>query len=379
MKTLHLTPAYKPAYVYGGPTLSVSRLVEALSQQDHVTEVLTTTANGKKELVVVTSQSQMLDGVLCTYYPRLTGDHTHFSPALLVAFLRKLNKTSIIHIHSWWNLVVIPALFFCRIRGIRPVLSPRGMLSPYTLQNPIKRLFHQVIGRWLLRGTVLHATSLQEAQQALSLIPNWPHFILPNIIELPTLGTFHHKSTTVDSCRFIILSRIHPVKGLEMFFAALAELDFKWKLQIVGEGDIAYMASLKQLVFDYGIANQIEWLGWLNGTEKFQSLANADLFVLPSLSENFANVVLESLATGTPVIISDQVGLHDYVSAKNLGWVVPLNKEAWVQALQTAWEARSLRTQIRAQAPALIHEDFGAEQLAKQYLAAYQQFSQKKS
>jgi glycosyltransferase involved in cell wall biosynthesis len=290
-----------------------------------------------------------------------------------------LKKKQVIHVHSWWNLVVIPTLLICRIRGLRPVFSPRGMLSPFSLKSPIKRLFHYGIGRWLLESTILHATSMQEAKEALMLIPGWAHFILPNIIDLPSLGVYQNKKTTSDCFRFIFLSRIHPKKGLEMLFASLAELPFNWQLQIVGEGDTEYTSSLQKLAEDFGISNHLVWSGWLNGAEKFQALANADLFVLPSLNENFANVVLESLAVGTPVVISDQVGLHDYISAKNLGWVLPLDKEAWVQALQSAWEDSLSRTRIRLQAPALTHEDFGAEHLAKQYLAAYQQYFPPKS
>jgi glycosyltransferase involved in cell wall biosynthesis len=373
-ENLQITPSYKPAYYYGGPTLSVSRLCEALGQTGVAVEVQTTTANGAMELLVTPGETVRVDGVACTYHVRLTGDHTHLSLTLLWACWKAIPKAKVVHIHSWWNLVAIPAVLLCRMRGVRPILSPRGMLSPYTLKSPLKRWFHHSIGRWLLRGTVLHATSDQEAREALALMPDWPYFVLPNIISLPPVGAYRPLDTTSGVFQLIFLSRVHPKKGLDMLFSALAKVDFAWQLHLVGEGTDEYTASLQQLAGQLGLTHRISWLGWRDGAEKFQLLANADLFVLPSQNENFANVVIESLAVGTPVLVSDQVGLSNYVQEQGVGWVAPLTVEAWVNALHHASAAADLRAAIRAKAPQQIREDFGAEALAQQYLDAYQKF-----
>ncbi len=369
MTILHVSPSYNPAFVYGGPTRSVAGLCEQLAKIGVHLTVITTTANGRLELP---RQKNLVKGVEVTYHSRWTGDHSHFSPGLLWAFCWKIKKVQIIHIHSWWNLVVIPVVLICRLRGIKPVLSPRGMLSPYTLKSPAKSLFQRLIGQWLLKGTILHATSIQEASDALMSVSDWPHFVLPNIIELPPLGYFFPNTPPVNYCQFIFLSRIHPVKGLEMLFAVLSVLDFPWRLQIVGEGDVSYIAQLQQLAQNHGIAEQIEWLGWQKGTEKFQLLADADLFLLPSQSENFANAVLESLAVGTPVVVSNKVGLSDYIAKQKLGWVASLGKGTWANTLRTAWEAQNTRKEIRLTAPTLVQRDFGAETLAHKYMEAYQ-------
>jgi glycosyltransferase involved in cell wall biosynthesis len=116
---------------------------------------------------------------------------------------------------------------------------------------------------------------------------------------------------------------------------------------------------------------EIRWLGWIEGQEKFRLLAEADLLVLTSYNENFANVVLEALAVGTPVLLSEQVGLSDYVREKGMGWVTPLDAGSIAAALETAWKAEEERSRIRAQAPLRIREDFEAVQVAKRYLEAY--------
>jgi len=370
----HITPSYPPSSFYGGPIISVSRLCESQARLGEELRVLTTTANGPAELPVPISNQQKVNGVSVYYHRRYTKDHSHLSPGLWWQLWLLLSSTKVIHIHSWWNLVTIPAVCLCRLRGVRPVLSSRGMLSPYTLKSPLKRIFHQIVGHRLLRCTVLHATSEQEAQEALALIPDWPHFILPNIVELPALGAYPPAPGKQQGIRLIFLSRIHPKKGLEALFQALASVDFPWHLQIVGDGTEEYLHHLQALSRDLGIAAQLSWLGWRSGAEKFQLLANADLFVLPSHNENFANVVLEALAVGTPVLLSPEVGLATYVQEKDLGWVAVNTPEHLAAALQVAALDQDKRQWIHHSAPAQVHADFDAQTLAKQYLDAYKSF-----
>ncbi|AEE50753.1 XrtY-associated glycosyltransferase XYAG1 [Haliscomenobacter hydrossis] len=371
---LQIASTYKPAWTYGGPVISTSRLCEALVKTQTDLELLTTSANGKKELEVPLGKRLNIDGVLTTYYRRWIGYNIHFTPGLLCAFLQKHKRFKVIHIHEWWNSVAVLTVVLCKCVGRKPVLTPRGMLSPYTLRSPLKRLFQRWVGAWLLRGTILHATSEQEAAEALELVPGWSHFILPNIIELPALGQYPPAQKASEVFRLVFLSRVHPKKGLENLLAALAQLDFPWHLQVVGTGEATYLAQLQAEARALGIAQQIEWLGWREGAEKFQLLANADLYVLPSQNENFANAALEALSVGTPVLLSAQVGLSAYVRTQALGWIYDGTTAGLLQALQSAYTAAGQRTEIRQKAPSLVLADFGAERIAQQYLAAYQNF-----
>lgn len=360
---LHITPSYFPATIYGGPTLSVSRLCEAQVQLGATVRVLTTTANGPAELDVPRGEARLVNGVEVYYYRRLTKDHTHFSPALLWQVWRQCRRYDIVHIHSWWNLVAMLSALLCMLRGKRYVLSPRGMLSPYTLSSPLKRAFHKWPGAWILKHGTLHATTEQEAEECLKIVPHWKYFIAPNIIPLPPLHQVPPRGTST----LLFLSRIDPKKGLELLFQALAQTSYH--LRIAGSGDPDYIASLKALAEQLGIAGRIEWLGWVEGEEKFRLLAEAELLVLTSYNENFANVVLESLAVGTPVLLSEQVGLSRYVQAKNLGWVTSLDARAIALTLDSARADEGKRRRIREQAPKLIREDFEAGKVAGEYLS----------
>jgi len=374
IKILHISPSYWPATIYGGPTLSVSRLCEAQAQAGAQVRVLTTTANGRRELDVPTGTVQSFNGVEVIYYPRLTGDHSHFSPRLLLEVWRQCRLYDAVHIHSWWNTVAVGAALICKMRGVRFVVSPRGMLSPYTMRSNLKLWLQRVLGNWVIGYGMLHATSRQEAEECQRVVPGWRYFIAPNIIPLPKSPITNHQSPITT---LLFLSRIDPKKGLEILFHALSKTSFPYELKIAGSGEDLYIHYLKNLAAELGIAERIEWLGWVEGDSKFRTLADADLLILTSQNENFANVVLESLAVGTPVLVSDQVGLSDYVRENDLGWVAPLNAERIAEALEIAFQDAGKRNRIRERAPGVIRRDFDAGKVARGYLEGYKACLQK--
>jgi glycosyltransferase involved in cell wall biosynthesis len=407
LKILHITASYKPAYIYGGPIYSVSALCEGLvkrfgslqtevidqeqggrskdeglntlvnevrspqsaglrskeersntaavdGSQTAEIEVITTLANGKEELPYLSGEQKIVEGVRVRYFNRWTKDHSHFSPALLFWLWKNVKKYDVVHVHSWWNLVSMGSVIICLMKGIKPIVSPRGMLGDYTFSKG-KFLFHQIIGRALLTNCNFHATTMMEAREIELRVGSSRHktslidlqeskvrspqltdelvvgvqkyldqtmriHVIHNIVKLPSLIP---KKTRVfdETLHLIFLSRIHPKKGIELLMDALSQVSFPFQLSIVGEGEATYVESLKLKADSLKIKDRITWTGAIQGDEKFQILAEHDLFVLPSFNENFANVVIEALAVGTPVLISHQVGLSDFVQKNNLGLV----------------------------------------------------------
>lgn len=371
MRILHITPSYKPAFHYGGPTVSVSRLAEEQARLGFGVTVYTTTANGPVELELPAGRPRDVEDVIVWYFKRWTGDHGHFSPALLWRLWRDMRTFDVIHIHSWWNWVAFGAAFLCRMRRFKPVvLSPRGMLSAYSHQGRGRTLFQRTLGRWLLRPLVLHGTSAQETKELGEQMPGQTTFTLPNIIDLPKPAWYGNRPENPVFC-LLFLSRIHPKKGLDLLLDTLKHWEAAWQLSIAGDGDAAYCAELKEKIRRSGMEERVEWLGWLEGVEKLEALFSADLFVLPSLHENFANVVLEALAVGTAVLVSDQVGLSAYIETNKLGWVTALRKKALLASLQTAQADRAGRRRIRRNAPEQIWTDFRPRAIARQYLEQY--------
>lgn len=371
MKILHITPSYKPAYIYGGPIESVSRLCEALQQNGHAIRVLTTTANGKDELPVTPNLEILVEGVPVIYFSRWTKGNTHSSPALWRYLYQHVHEYDVVHIHSWWNVLVIVATMICHARGTKVVLSPRGMLSDYILHNShglAKKWIHRLAGKKALRKTVFHATAASEQAECTRLIPGWTGFLVPNLLQLPA---WPPERSVNELFTFIYLSRIHPKKGIELLLEAVSRLSVPVRIQIAGEGDAGYVAELKHKVTLLGLDEKITWLGWQNRDDKFNALAQADAFVLTSYNENFANTVIESLSVGTPVLISEGVGLANYVKSHQLGWITELTVEAITATIQEAVADTVRQRAVRNNGPRQIRTDFSQAALVTQYELHY--------
>lgn len=379
---LHVTPAYKPAYIYGGPTLSVSKLCEELHKNNFNIQVLTSTANGKKELQVKTKVLNRVAQVEVYYFLRLTKDHTHFTPTLhykLIKIIKEHKKaksyTLVIHIHSWWNTI---SIFSCMIGlwyKIPVIISPRGMLTTYTFNNKntfYKYLIHQLLGKYLLKKCHLHATTFKEEQDVCSTSVKFKGVnIIPNFVNYPThLPIEIRLSTTI---KLLFLSRIEEKKGLDLLIMALPMLKINWQLTIAGHGQPGYIKCLKQHCKDLGIAQQINWIGTVNNNDKFEIIRKHDLLILPSYNENFANVVIESLSVGTAVVISKEVGLANYVVRHNLGWVTELSVENIAYTINVAAINYKKRITIRKIGPIIIRKDYSEKDLVIQYTNMYQQ------
>ena len=371
MRILFITPSYKPAYIYGGPVVVISLLAESLVQLGHDVTVYTTTANGNAELPVVTNEKVMVDGVKVFYFKRLTSDHTHVSFALWRYLKRSVSSFDVVHIHSWWNLLVLGAAWVCKKKNIKPILSPHGMFSHYIMStnNAItKKWLHVLLGKSLLQATWLHVSTQMEWDESHRVIPHWQGVIIPNIVALPAEP---YKRITNNVFTIGFLSRIDPKKGLDILIQALSKVNFTYRLLIAGDGEDKYVKHLQSLSKSVGNANCIEWVGWKNGSEKFDFLSRLHLFSLTSYSENFAIVVIESLSVGTPVLISTGVGLASYVNQNQLGWVTNNDIANVTAELQNAYDDIIKRKRIEITSPGIIEQNFNPLVLAQQYANLY--------
>jgi glycosyltransferase involved in cell wall biosynthesis len=372
MRILHIVPSYKPAYIYGGPIESVSKLCEGLVMAGHQVDVFTTTANGKNELPVEAGKPVNVDGVNVIYFNRITKDHTHISPALWRHLYTSVKTYDIVHIQSWWNILVIVAACICHMRKVKVIISPRGMLSEYVFNSGnvrAKRIIHRIAGRYALSKSWFHATAEAEYNECLHIIPGWRGFVLPNILDLPQLPVLKNKN---ELFTLIFMSRVHPKKGIEILLQAISCLEFDIILKIAGTGEDDYISLLKELAVKLDITDRIVWMGWLNREKKFKELMQADLFTLVSLNENFANVVIESLHMGTPVLVSEEVALSSFVKEHDLGWVSSLEVKDVVIQLTKAQGGMVKREKINKDGRSIIEAYFSANKLTGNYLREYQ-------
>jgi glycosyltransferase involved in cell wall biosynthesis len=172
----------------------------------------------------------------------------------------------------------------------------------------------------------------------------------------------------------LFLSRIDPKKGLDLLLRALAAVKAKGMplaLVIAGTGEQEFEAALRREARALGVDEDIVWAGFVDGREKLAALADADLFVLPSRSENFAVSVVEAMACGLPVVISDQIGIHREVAAAGAGVIVPCGTDELADALARLSADPQARREHGARAQCLARHRFSMETMTSELLRLY--------
>ena len=198
-----------------------------------------------------------------------------------------------------------------------------------------------------------------------------PVAIIPNGIDLPDLPV---SRPTVSQRTLLFLSRIHPIKGGDRLLHAWQQLQHvhpDWRLRVVGRGEPSHEQELKKLAHSLDL-ERVDFSGPLYGTEKSKAYFEADVFVLPTHSENFGMVVAEALAHGCPVVVTKAAPWAG-VQKEGCGWwvepdIVTLTEKLGSALLETprALSAMGLRGRTWMQ------RDFGWSSIAEMMATAYQ-------
>jgi hypothetical protein len=133
---------------------------------------------------------------------------------------------------------------------------------------------------------------------------------------------------------------------------------------IAGEGDAQFVAGLRRLAEELGIADRILWAGFLSGDDKVSAMSAASLFVLPSYSENFGIALVEAMAAGLPCVISDQVGIAVDAKEYDAGMVTTCEVAPIASAIRLLLEDLELRTWLGENARRLVEERFSVEAMS---------------
>ena len=300
---------------------------------------------------------------------------------------RLIAEADIVHVHALWEEIQHQAAVISRKLGKPYVFTPHGMLDPWGLsQSRLKKKLYLALRlrRDLNRAAAIHFTDETERDLAAPLKLTAPAIVERLIIDLsdfdppPPRGQFRAKfaSQLGDGDRPILLfmSRIHPKKGLDLLIPAFAQLRATQDATLVIAGpDIdGYQAKVEAMVREHNVADRVLFAGMLYGRDRAAALVDADLFVLPSYQENFGVVVIESLAVGTPVIISDQVNIHRHIGAAGVGDVVAPRADELSLALELALGDHQLRHDAATRAPEFVRTNYDRTTIARRWVEHYQ-------
>ncbi len=172
----------------------------------------------------------------------------------------------------------------------------------------------------------------------------------------------------------LFLGRFHPVKNLETLIESwriVSRAIPDARLEIAGEGSRAYSEKLRRLAFAAAPKGRIVFPGFLSGPAKASAIAAASLLVLPSLHENFGMVVVEAVAAGVPVVVSEHVQLRDFVAANDLGIIASAGPESLADAIVTGLRDTMLHDRVRIGGRELVERTYSPAVIGKQLSAMY--------
>ena len=348
MQILHFLPVYAPAWQYGGPILSVSRLCEGLVLQGVDVRVITTNAGLPDFPADQLGLSQYINGVEVIYYPVDNEKGIIRSSALVKALPDHMAWADLLHISSIWQPLGLSVQQAAHAAGVPVIQTLRGALGPYSWRRGWwKKLpyFWLKERPFLQQAAALHCTTSQEASEISSLGLKPPTIVLPNPLDLtkhkydPNDGQRwrREKGISSETKLFLVAGRLHHKKGLDLLPKALHPLRHKpWKIIFIGKDTDGTGSWLKREMDRYGLSERCLWLNSLPPEQLSGPYNAADWLLLPSHHENFGNVVAEALACGCGAIISEKVGISNMLSTRSGVIIRKRSVSLWSEALSEA-------------------------------------------
>ncbi len=377
MKILQVTNVLSP--VHGGSADVAYRLSKELAKRGH--EVTIYTSDHELGQEYISSIPAVRVHAARTW---LSSANLFVAPGIMKKAKEETRHFDIIHMHGYRTFQNIVVAHYARQYNIPYVLQAHGSLTTFFHHGWLKRTFDALGGYRILRDAskviavagieVEHYKSMRIDENKIKIIPNG--IDLSEFDNLPRKGIFKRKYGLDDKQRIILyLGRIHQIKGLDLLakaYADIARSSKDTKLVISGP-DTGYLSHLKRLVADLGISDRVLFTGPLYGQEKLQAYVDADVYTLPSSYEIFGITILEALACGTPVVVTDRCGIADIIN-RQAGLVVPYDTDRLRHALLQMLSDDKMRRQFGQSGKLLVREQFNWEKIAEQFEHVYETY-----
>lgn len=280
-----------------------------------------------------------------------------------------INNGFIIHRIKWSKIRIIGIIQFwlkilTKIRATNPdiiLAQSFGMGMPallcrFFLKKPFivwgrgedinnPDLFYKITIPIILQASHSILALTTNMQKKIKPITQKKTYIIPNGIDLREFNNsyinYNHRK---NKKTILYIGRLHPIKGVEYLIIAMKKIHFQFpdiRLNIVGDG--IEKVKLKNMVGELELEDCVHFVGKVSHTDILHYLRNADVFVLPSISEGFPNVLLEAMACGLPIVATHVGGIPDIVHDQVHGFLVePKNAEKIAEKISIILNDESL-------------------------------------
>jgi glycosyltransferase involved in cell wall biosynthesis len=388
MRILKAVQSYFPFQDRGGPVVKVRALARGLAQRGHQITVLTADL-GVAKLNGSAMSFQPCpwgwraeeNGVESVYLSTLAHYRALTLNPDVIGFCGKsLRQFDLVHFYGLYDLFGPAVSYFCRRQGIPYVIEPMGMYRPIDRSFRMKRVWHRSLGdSYWSHAAQIVATSEMEQQELLEdgvpaekLVMRYNGIDRATSTIQPARGAFRAK-WGIAPCEqlLLFLGRLIPRKGADILIDAFAQAcPSEGRLVIAGpEGEPGYLASLAARAREAGVESRVIFTGALYDDAKVEVMADADVFVLPSRYENFANSAAEAVAAGVPVIITGACGIRTLIDGR-AGLVIVPERQPLADAIRSLLSDRSLYEKLRAGCPGVAAQ-LGWDRLTEQMEGYY--------
>lgn len=358
---------------------------------NQVVENIDQNSGGTATYIQELSNPLLKQNIDLTISTLLTKNPLDFSKKVDLKYFEKSNIKNnfafdLFHINGLWKLFIHKMILLAKRNKTPYIVSPHGMLEDWSLsQGKLKKKIALLLyqNKDLSNAACIHVTSHSEMENVRKLGFNNPVAIIPNGINIANFPeTRPEKNNKIKTLLF--LSRIHPKKGIEFLIEAWDKLDHpkkkSWRIEIIGNGSEKYIYELRQKILLKKLSENIKILPPIFEIDKKVDIfRKADVFVLPTFSENFGIVIAESLASYTPVITTKGAPWKD-LKDNNCGWWIDIGVDPLTKVLFEVLDSeKEVLIQMGENGRKLIEEKYSIDMVAKNTSKMYNWVVNKKS
>ncbi len=302
------------------------------------------------------------------------------SPAILTALAREVRDADLVHLHELWHVPQAIGGLVALADGRPYLVSPHGALDPHSLAyyRGLKRVSWAAYQRRILDGAGgIHVLTEQEAADTRAAGVTAPTRTIPNGVDVERIralaGPEPESASTPRGPYIAYMGRIDPRKGLDVLIEGFAEVAAERRdlsLVLAGSDTVGLWPALDVQVRRLGLQDRVSYVGHLDEPFKFQMLARAEMFVLPSISEGMSMALLEALACGVPSIVTPQCNIPE-IQAAGAGHVAEPTAHAFHDAIMNVLADDASRRVMGANATRLARDRFSIGRMAEDMARFY--------
>ncbi len=318
---------------------------------------------------------------IASYYARRWG----LSLSLCRWVVGHVRGFDVVHLHQTWGLPQVVGLIAASL-GRRPcVVTPNESLTDYDVQREKQLLKRGLKQLYLRYASLIVFASPLEAADSVGTRFERKSAVLPHPLPEASSTPGAQASATRRSARSHqtphltvgFLGRLHPKKNVHLLIDALSRLAGDVRLRVAGEGPEEYTSWLISHTSRCGVADRVEWLGFVKREDRAQFFADVDLVALVSEYECFGLAAAEAMGDGVAVLVSEQTGIASTVSQYECGFVISPDVQSIVATLQGAIAQKELLAELGMRGAAAVRQELSMEAYGLRVRCRYEEVLQR--